>query len=82
MDRLQVQLVVGFDRNKAHVLAFNRLSDGLGIHEVVLVRLHKGLHELGCDQPNIVALLAQCPTQEMSPGASLQADQRSLQWAV
>jgi hypothetical protein len=57
MDRLQVQLIIRLDRNKTHVLALDGLGDRLRIDEVVLVRLHKRLHELSCDQPHVMALL-------------------------
>ena len=57
VQRLQVELVVRLDRNEAHVLALHRLSDGLGIQEVVLVGLHKRLHELRRDQLHIMTLL-------------------------
>jgi hypothetical protein len=79
VQRLQVELVVGLDRNKAHVLAVHRLSDGLGIQKVVLVRLHKGLDELGRDELHIVALCSQRTTQEVGPAACLHPDERSLQ---
>ena len=36
----------------------------------------QGLHELPCDQPDIVALLAQCTSKKMRSGASLKADER------
>jgi len=65
VDRLKVQLVVRLDRDKTHVFAFDRLCNRFRIHEVVLVRLYKRLHELGCDQPHIVALLPQCPSEEV-----------------
>src|SRR5437879_1424031 len=65
VNRLEVQLVIRLDRYKTHVLAFDRLRNRLRIHEIVLVRLHKGLHELGCDQPHIVALLPQCSSQKV-----------------
>jgi hypothetical protein len=54
MDRLQIQLVIRLDRNKAHVLAIDCLGDSFGIDEIVLVGLHERLHELSCDQTNIV----------------------------
>ena len=44
-----------------------------------LVRLHKGLHELPWDQPNIVPLLTQSTAEEVSSGAGFQPDQRGLQ---
>jgi hypothetical protein len=72
------QLVVRLDRDEAHVLALDRFGDGFRIHEVVLVRLHKRLHELSCDQPHVMALLPQRSTEKMPSGAGFQADQRSL----
>ncbi len=42
MDRLQVQLIVCLDRNKAHVLPFDSFGDGLCIDEVVLFDFTKG----------------------------------------
>ena len=42
MDRLQIQLVIGLDRDKAHVPALDGLSDRLRVDDVVLVRLHEG----------------------------------------
>jgi len=57
MGRLQVQLVIHLDRDEAHVLALNGLSDRFRVDEVVLVRLYKGLHKLGWNQPGIVPCL-------------------------
>src|ERR1700712_5853727 len=57
VDTLQVQLVIGLNRDKAHVLPFDGLSDRLCIDEVVLVRLHEWLYKLSGDQPDIMALL-------------------------
>ena len=79
MDGLQVQLVIGLDRYKAHVLALDGFGDGLGVHEIVLVGLHKGLHELGCDQPHVMALIPQRPAEEVRSRARLRANQRGLQ---
>ena len=50
----------------------------LRLDEVVLVQLHEGLHELGWNQPDIVALLVQRPAEEVGAGARLQPDQRGL----
>jgi hypothetical protein len=78
MDALQVQLIISLDRDKAHVLAFNCFRDGLGIDEVILVRLHEGFYKLGCNQPDIVALLPQCTSEKVRSRAGLQPDQRCL----
>jgi hypothetical protein len=51
------------------------LGDRLRIKEVVLVGLHKRLHELRCDQPNVMPLFAQRTAQKVRARAGLQADQ-------
>ena len=56
MESLQVELIICLDRHEAHVLAFHGLGDGFSIDEIVLVRLHKRLHELGWNQLHIMAL--------------------------
>src|ERR1700730_8785402 len=66
MHGLQVELVVGLDRNEAHVLPVHRLGDGLGIQEIVLVGLHKRLHGLGRDQLHVMALFSQNTSEEVS----------------
>jgi hypothetical protein len=66
MNGLQVQLIVCLDRHEAHVLALNGFCDRFGVDKIVLVRLHKRLHELSCDKPHIVALLPQDTAQEVS----------------
>jgi hypothetical protein len=53
---LEIKLVVCFDRNEAHVLAIDRLSNRFGIEEVVLVRLDERLHKLSGNQSYIMAL--------------------------
>ncbi len=79
MQGLQIQLIVCLDRNKAHVLTVNRLGNGFRVQEVVLVRLHKRLHELSGDQPHIVILLSQGTAQEVRSRAGLHADPGGLQ---
>jgi len=75
VDRLHIQLAVRLDRDEAHVLALDRLSDGFCIHEVALVRLHKRLHKLSCDQPHVMALLPQRSPEEMRSRAGFQTNQ-------
>src|ERR1017187_10319527 len=65
MQRLQIQLVIRFDRHKSHVLAIHCLSNGLCIQEVVLVRLHKRPHELSRYQLHVMALFTQSTTKEV-----------------
>ena len=52
--RLQVQLIIRLNRDEAHVLAFDRFCNRFRVDEVVVVRLHKRLHELSGDQPRRV----------------------------
>jgi hypothetical protein len=52
VDSLRVWLIICLDRDKTHVLPLY----GLRIDKVVLVGFHKRLDELGCHQPNIMAL--------------------------
>ncbi len=78
MDRLQVQLVIGLDRHKTHVLAFDSLGDGFGINEVVLV--DERLYKLTWNQLHVVALLAQSTAEEMSSGAGFQELIRLSDW--
>src|ERR1700688_120604 len=79
MQRLQIELVICLDRHKSDVLALDRLGDSFGINEVVLVRLHEWLHELGSDQLYIVALFSQSTAKEMRPGTRLHPNQAGLQ---
>ena len=76
MQALQIQLVVGLDGNKPHIVARNRFSDGFAIQVVVLVRLTIRLHELPGNQPNLMPLFAYDPSQVMRSAAGLHADQR------
>jgi hypothetical protein len=78
MDGLQVQLVVRLDRDETHVLPADSLRDGLGIEEVVLVRLHERPHELSRDQLHIMALLSQGTAEEVSPRTRFHTNQRAL----
>ena len=55
VERLQIQLVIGLDRNEAHILTVDSFGNRLRIKEVVLIRLHKRLHELSGNQPGSVA---------------------------
>src|SRR5271155_5554020 len=50
-----------------------------GIQVVVLVRLAVALHELPWDQPNLMPLIAQQPSQAVRTAACLHADQRGCQ---
>jgi hypothetical protein len=50
VQRLQVELIIAFDRHKAHRGTGYSFGDGFGIDGVVLVRLHVRLHILGWHQ--------------------------------
>jgi hypothetical protein len=76
--RLKVELIVSLDRDEAHVLALDGFGDGFRVDEVVLVGLHKRLHELRCDLRDIVALLLQRSRKEMRSRACFETDQRGL----
>ena len=58
LHRLQVEQVIRLDRDKAHVLALGRFGNRFCIDEVVLVGLHKWLHELRRDKTHIMSLVA------------------------
>ena len=78
MQRLQIKLVVRLDRNETHVLPVYSFGDRFGIEEVVLVGLHKWLHELGWDQLHVMALFSQHTSEEVRPRTRLHPDQGSL----
>ena len=79
VQRLQVELVVGLDRHKPHVLPRHRLGDRLRIEEVVLVRLEKGFYKLRRDQPHIVSLFTQDSADEMRARAGFDPNQQAWQ---
>jgi hypothetical protein len=56
MQRLQIELVICLDRHESHILAIHCLGNRFSVDEIVLVRLHKRLHELGWNQLHIMAL--------------------------
>ena len=58
VESLQVELLVGLDGNKPHVLPGNSFGNGLGIEEVILVRLKIRFYELCRDQAHFVSLAA------------------------
>jgi hypothetical protein len=78
MNGLQIELVVGLNRDEAHVLAFHGFGDCFCIHKVILVGLYERLHKLSRDQPRIVTLLLKRSAKEMCSRAGLQPDQRRL----
>jgi hypothetical protein len=58
---LEIKLVVCLDRDETHVLSVDSFGDRFRIEEVVLVGLHKRLHELSRNQLHVLALLSQNP---------------------
>jgi hypothetical protein len=75
VQRLQVELVVGLDRHKAHRRAGYSLGTRFGIDVVVLVRLHVRLHILCRHQAHIMALFPQSAAEKMRSSAGLHTDQ-------
>jgi hypothetical protein len=72
---LHIELLLGLDRHKAHVLFAHAFGDGLGIEEVVLVGLAIRLHKLSRDESHLVTLLAQGGPQEVRSRTGFQTDQ-------
>ncbi len=75
MEGLQIQLVFGLDRHEAHRRPCNRLSDGLGIDVVALVRLHVRLYILRRNQSHLMSLFPQCSAKKMCTSAGFHANQ-------
>src|ERR1700747_1696212 len=75
VQRLQVELVIGLDRHKAHRRTGYSFGNGFGIDVVVLVRLHVWLHILCRHQAHIVSLFPQSAAEKMRSAARLHADQ-------
>src|SRR5260370_91727 len=75
MQRLHIQLVIGFDRHEAHGWPCDSFGDRLSIDIVALVRLHVGLHILRRYQPHFVSLFPQCSAKKMRTSAGLHANQ-------
>jgi hypothetical protein len=76
---LHIELLLGLDRHKAHVLFGHRFGDRFRIQEVVLVRLPVGLYELGGNEPHFVSLLSECGSQKVGSRTRLQTNQRGRQ---
>src|SRR6516225_8657186 len=75
VQRLQVELVIAFDRHKAHRGTGHRFGNRFGIDVVVLVRLHVRLHILGRHQAHVMPLFSQSAAEKMRSSAGLHADQ-------
>src|SRR6266436_4613257 len=72
---LQIQLVIGLDRHKAHGRSCDSLGDRLGIDVVALIGFHVRLHILRRYQPHFVSLFPQCSAKKMRTSAGLHANQ-------
>src|SRR5215471_13237842 len=75
VQRLDILLVDLLDGHKAHRRPRHRFRDRLGVTHIILVRLDKGLDELGCQELDCVAMLAEAPSPVMRPAAGFQADE-------
>src|SRR5258708_18902526 len=67
---LQIQLVIGLDRHKAHGRSCDSLGDRLGIDVVALIGFHVRLHILRRYQPHVVSLFPQCSAKKMRTSAA------------
>ena len=74
VQRLQVELIGGFSRNKPHGWALHRLGDRLGITEVVLLSLRIRARVLRRHQPGVVTKHLKLATEVMRADAGLHAD--------
>src|SRR5215467_472313 len=79
MQRQQIALLRGLDRNKVHSRSLHRLGDGLRIAEVVLVAFEKRLDVLSWDQANVMAEWDNLARDVMRATAGLQADEAGRQ---
>src|ERR1700741_1638208 len=69
VQRLQVELVIAFDRHKAHGGTGYSFGNGFGIDVVILVRLPIRPHILGRHQPHLMPLFPQSAAQKMRSSA-------------
>ena len=79
MQRQQIALLGGLDRNKVHGRSLHCLGDRLRIAEVVLVAFEKRLDVLGWDEANVVAEWLNLAGNVMRARAGLQADKAGRQ---
>lgn len=76
MRGLQLELLARLERDEPHRRAAPGFRDRLGIVEVVLVRLHKGLHVLRWVDPNLVPRVREDPAPMLGPAAGLHGHDR------
>src|ERR1019366_1200486 len=79
MQGLWIQLLIGLDRNKAHVGPSHGLRDRFRIDKVALVRLDIGFYILGWHEAYIMTLLSQSAPQKVRSATSLHANAIDLQ---
>src|SRR6266567_6757346 len=79
VQRPQIQLIVGLDRNETHTWSSHRLRDRLCIDVVVLIRLHVRFHILRRHQTHIMPLFPKGTAQKMGASTGLHADQGHAQ---
>src|SRR6266851_1578775 len=75
IEGLDVLLVDVLDRHKTHSGPRHRFRDALGIAAVVFVRLDIRLHELGCHELHLVAMLAEASRPVMRTATGFYADE-------
>ena len=79
MKRLDVELVLALQIDKAHRWARRRLRDPLRVTIVVLLRFDVGPNIFGRHQPHVVAVSGENAAKMMSAAAGLHSDNASRQ---
>src|SRR3954447_10246957 len=75
MQRLNIQLILRFDRNEPHRWPLNSFRNRFGIGVIVLLRLHKGPDVLSWNQPHPVPAFLQLTAEIVCAAAGLHAHQ-------
>jgi hypothetical protein len=79
VQRLKVELIGGLGRDELHGRAFDSLSDGFRISEVILLSLRIGAHVFRRHQAGVVAKHLELTTEMMRADAGLHTDQARRQ---
>jgi hypothetical protein len=71
VDRLEIQLLDRLQWHEPHRRPLDGLANRLGIQQIVLVRLDERLHVLRRNQPHVVSLRDQNPSEVVRAAAGL-----------
>ena len=71
-------LLLALNRHEAHIGPLYSFPDSRGIGSIVLIGFHEGTHELGSDQSDLIAELAQFPCPIVGAAAGLHGDNPGL----